>query len=253
MQGVFQVDEAGDRGSGCVEAGGELEDDELIVARHLTAAGRSRAYLGGAQVPAPVCAAITEHLIAIHGQSEQQRLAAADRQRQLLDRFAGEDLAGAAEPATGELYAERRTAAAELDRLRAEAQARAREIDLLRFGLEEIERVAPEPGEDVALAAEALRLQSADDLRLAAQAALAAVAGADDEAGGALTEVTVARKALDRAAARSGARRAGRPAGRDELPAGRRGRRSRPLSRHPGRRAGTAGVDRRRAGRTSPV
>ena len=61
--------------------------------------------------------------------------------------------------------------------------------------------MAPEPGEDVALAAETLRLQSADDLRLAAQAALAAVAGADDEAGGALTEVTVARKALDRAAA----------------------------------------------------
>ena len=145
----------------------------------------------------------------------------------------------------GELYAERRAAAAELDRLRAEAQARAREIDLLRFGLEEIERVAPEPGEDVALAAEALRLQSADDLRLAAQAALAAVAGADDEPGGALTEVTVARKALDRAAADRGARRAGPAAGRDELPAGRRRGRSRPLSRQPGRRAGTAGVDRR--------
>ena len=182
------------------DAGGELEDDELIVARHLTSAGRSRAYLGGAQVPAPVCAAITEQLIAIHGQSEQQRLAAADRPRQLLDRFAGEDLAVVLSR-FGELYAERRTAATELARLRAEAQARAREIDLLRFGLEEIERVAPEPGEDVALAAETLRLQSADDLRQAAQAALAAVAGADDEPGGALTEVTVARKVLDRAAA----------------------------------------------------
>ncbi len=181
------------------DAGGELEDDELIVARHLTSAGRSRAYVGGAQVPAPVCAAITEQLIAIHGQSEQQRLTAADRPRQLLDRFAGADLATVLSR-FGELYAERRTAAAELNRLRAEAQARAREIDLLRFGLEEIERVAPEPGEDVALAAEALRLQSADDLRLAAQGALAAVAGAEDEPGGALTEVTVARKVLDRAA-----------------------------------------------------
>jgi DNA repair protein RecN (Recombination protein N) len=183
-----------------LDAGGELEDDELIVARHLTTAGRSRAYVGGAQVPAPVCAAITDQLIAIHGQSEQQRLAAADRPRQLLDRFAGEDLAVVLSRFR-ELYAERRADAAELARLRAEAQARAREIDLLRFGLEEIERVAPEPGEDVALAAETLRLQSADDLRLAAQAALAAVAGADDEPGGALTEVTVARKALDRAAA----------------------------------------------------
>ncbi len=199
VQGVFRVAEPAIL-QRVHDAGGELEDDELIVARHLTSAGRSRAYVGGAQVPAPVCAAITEQLIAIHGQSEQQRLTAADRPRQLLDRFAGEDLAVVLSR-FGELYAERRTAATELTRLRAEAQARAREIDLLRFGLEEIERVAPEPGEDVALAAETLRLQSADDLRQAAQAALAAVAGAEDEPGGALTEVTVARKVLDRVAA----------------------------------------------------
>ena len=224
-----------------LDAGGELEDDELIVARHLTSAGRSRAYVGGAQVPAPVCAAITEQLIAIHGQSEQQRLAAADRPRQLLDRFAGEGLAGVLSRFR-ELYAERRADATELARLRAEAQARAREIDLLRFGLEEIERVAPEPGEDVALAAETLRLQSADDLRQAAQAALAAVAGGDDEAGGALTEVTVARKALDgRPPIRSSPNWP--PAGRDELSAGRRGGRS-ARSSTPGRGAGTVGVDR---------
>jgi DNA repair protein RecN (Recombination protein N) len=199
IQGVFRVAEPAIR-QRVQDAGGELEDDELIVARHLTSAGRSRAYVGGAQVPAPVCAAITEQLIAIHGQSEQQRLTAADRPRQLLDRFAGEDLAVVLSR-FGELYTERRSAATELTRLRAEAQARAREIDLLRFGLEEIERVAPELGEDVALAAETLRLQSADDLRQAAQAALAAVAGAEDEPGGALTEVTVARKVLDRATA----------------------------------------------------
>ena len=36
-------------------------------------------------------------------------------------------------------------------------QSRAREIDLLRFGLEEIERIGPGPAEDVALAAEAVR------------------------------------------------------------------------------------------------
>ena len=199
VQGVFRVAEPAIV-QRVHDAGGQLDDDELIVARHLTSAGRSRAYLGGAQVPAPVCAAITEQLIAIHGQSEQQRLAAADRPRQLLDRFAGEEL----EPVLSRfrrLYAERRADANELARLRAEAQARAREIDLLRFGLDEIERVAPAPGEDLALAAETLRLQSADDLRQAAQAALASVAGADDEPGGALSEVTLARKVLDRAAA----------------------------------------------------
>ena len=43
---------------------------------------------------------------------------------------------------------------------------------MLRFGLTEIEQVGPEAGEDIALAAEAARLHSADDLRIAAGAAL---------------------------------------------------------------------------------
>ena len=146
------------------EAGGQLDDDELIVARHVTSAGRSRAYVGGAQVPASVCAELTAALVRIHGQAEQERLTEADRQRQLLDRFAG---VPALEPLARytSLWAEDRAARTELAQLRAEAQRRAREIDLLRFGLDEIERIAPVSGEDVALAAEALRLQSADDLR----------------------------------------------------------------------------------------
>jgi DNA repair protein RecN (Recombination protein N) len=182
-----------------VEAGAELDDEELLVARHITAAGRSRAYLGGAQVPAPTCAAISEGLIAIHGQSEQTRLGTAERQRELLDRFAGEDLA-ATLARYREQYVQRRAAAAELDGLRSAAQARAREIDLLRFGLAEIERVNPVPGEDIALAAESRRLQSADDLRMVAQTALAHLAGADDEVGGALSQISAARKALDNGA-----------------------------------------------------
>jgi len=151
--------------------GGELDDDELIVARHVTAAGRSRAYLGGAQVPANVCAELTATLVKIHGQAEQERLTEADRQRELLDRFAGTPVL---EPLAkySTLWAEERGAQTELAQLRKQAQSRAREIDLLKFGLQEIERIGPAPGEDIALAAEAVRLQSADDLRDSAQSAV---------------------------------------------------------------------------------
>src|SRR4029453_1256902 len=137
------------------EVGGELDDDELIVARHVTAAGRSRAYLGGAQLPAAVCAELTAELVRIYGQAEQERLTEAERQRRLLDRFAG---AAVLEPLArySDLWSEDRAARTELAQLRAEAQSRAREIDLLRFGLEEIERIGPNPGEDVALAGEAI-------------------------------------------------------------------------------------------------
>jgi DNA repair protein RecN (Recombination protein N) len=182
-------------------AGGELDDDELIVARQVTTAGRSRAYLGGAQVPASVCADLTAAVVKIHGQAEQDRLTESDRQRQLLDRFAGSVVL---EPLArySDLWVEDRAARAELAKLQREAQSRAREIDLLSFGLEEIERIGPAPGEDVALAAEARRLQSADDLRDSAQSAVYALAGSDDEAGGALAMVYAARKAFEPAVSR---------------------------------------------------
>ena len=180
-----------------LDAGGDLDEDrELLVARHLTATGRSRAYLGGASVPAGLCAEVSAALVTIHGQADQVRLVESSRQRQLLDRFAGaavQDPLGAYEP----LWAESQQARATVAQLRAEAQARAREIDLLRFGLDEIERITPLPGEDSSLAAEATRLQAADDLQLAAQSAVVALAGSEDEAGGALAWLSSARKALE--------------------------------------------------------
>jgi DNA repair protein RecN (Recombination protein N) len=194
VEGRFRIDSPGLL-QRVAEAGGEMDDDELILARHVTAAGRSRAYLGGAQVPAAACAQLTAELVTIYGQAEQERLTEAERQRQLLDRFAG---AAVLEPLArySTLWSEDRAARSELVELRAEAQSRAREIDLLTFGLEEIERIGPAAGEDVALAAEATRLQSADDLREAAQSVVHALAGPDDEAGGALAMLFAARKAF---------------------------------------------------------
>jgi DNA repair protein RecN (Recombination protein N) len=200
VEGRFKIDNTA-LAEAVQEAGGQLDDDELIVARHVTSAGRSRAYVGGAQVPASVCAELTAALVRIHGQAEQERLTEADRQRQLLDRFAG---APALEPLASytSLWAEDRAARTELAKLRAEAQRRAREVDLLKFGLDEIERIAPASGEDVALAAEALRLQSADDLRDSAELAVQALAGPDDEPGGALAMLYAARKVFESAVSR---------------------------------------------------
>ncbi len=184
------------------EAGGMLDDDELLICRQVAAAGRSRAMLGGAQVPLSVAAEVGGALITIHGQSEQQRLATAERQRHVLDRAAGPLLAGVMERYQI-TYEQRRTAMAELTRLQAEARERAREQDLLRFGLDEIAAVDPQPGEDQALEAEARRLQAVDDLRLAAREAALALAGDDDtaeDAVSALSQAAAARKALERAA-----------------------------------------------------
>ncbi len=180
-----------------VGAGGQLDEDgELLLARHLTPTGRSRAYLGGASVPAGLCAEVAANLVTIHGQADQVRLVEPGHQRHLLDRFAGTAVLDPLAAYRG-LWAECQAARAEVALLLADTQARAREVDLLRFGLEEIARVNPLPGEDASLASEASRLQAADDLRMAAQSAVVALAGSEDEAGGALAWLSSARKALE--------------------------------------------------------
>ncbi len=160
------------------ELGGTVDGDEVIVARQVSA-GRSRSFVGGAAVPLNTASGLVESWATIHGQSEQVRLASADRQRAVVDRFGGSSLV----ELVGEYragYARRRTLTSELETLTTRAQERARELDLLSFGIAEIEAVAPEPGEDVALADEARRLQSGDDVRLGLIAALAALSGDDD-------------------------------------------------------------------------
>src|SRR5690606_13596377 len=79
---------------------------------------------------------------------------------------------------------------------RAGLRERAREADVLRFGLEEVAAVEPVPGEDVALAAEEARLGHADTLRTAAEVARSALSG-DGDAPDVLGLVATARRELD--------------------------------------------------------
>mgnify|MGYP000498539193 FL=1 len=180
-----------------VEAlGGDLDDGvELATLRQVSSQGRSRATVGGAQVPVSTLAGLLAELATIHGQSEQVRLSSPERQRELLDAFAA--------PAALEDYrrdfAEHRRITEELARLEAEAMNRAREIDVLRFGLEEIAAVNPQEGEDEALAAEAVRLADADDLKALAMTARGALSGSEEDLDtpSVLGLVGVARKALE--------------------------------------------------------
>ncbi|MGC4154993.1 MAG: DNA repair protein RecN [Propionicimonas sp.] len=176
VEGRFEVDPA--TGEAVAELGGEVEEGGVLVARQLSAS-RSRMTLGGAQIPAGAGQQLVGEWVTVHGQSEQLRLGTAERQREVLDAHAGAALAAELEPYR-ERYERRRRLAAELDELTGLAQTRLRELDLLRFGLEEIARVDPQPGEDVALAAEARLLQSVDDVRLAVHTAMVALAGDED-------------------------------------------------------------------------
>ncbi|KUP95264.1 DNA repair protein RecN [Thermobifida cellulosilytica] len=158
------------------EAGGELDEGTLIISRSVSAEGRSRASLGGRSVPVSLLAYLADDLVAVHGQSDQQRLLRTDRQRAALDRYAGDAL-NATLGAYTAAYRKHQEVEAELTELTTRARERAQEADLLRFGVEEIAAAELRPGEDEELLAEETRLAHADALRLAATTAHEALVG----------------------------------------------------------------------------
>ncbi len=195
VEGVVRVTALPDFAAAIEDAGGTVEDDHVVLARNVSAEGRSRAFAGGASVPVSVLAGLAEPLVALHGQSDQHRLLAPRAQRDALDRFAGDEVV---RPLAR--YAEQRerllAVEAELAEVTRAARERAREADLLRFGLDEIAAVEPRPGEDVELAAEEARLGYADTLRTAAEQAREALSSEQGDPD-ALAAAAAARTALD--------------------------------------------------------
>jgi DNA repair protein RecN (Recombination protein N) len=195
VEGVVRVGDLASFAAAVEGAGGEVEDDRVVLARNVSAEGRSRAFVGGASVPVSALAGIAEPLVAVHGQSDQHRLLRARAQREALDRFGGADTAALLDT-YADLYRRLEATERELDEVVTTARDRAREADVLRFGLGEIEAVSPEPGEDAALAAEESRLGYADTLRAAAEQAREALSSEQDQPD-ALATTAAARGQLD--------------------------------------------------------
>jgi DNA repair protein RecN (Recombination protein N) len=205
VEGRLRVEPDGEVARHVGEAGGDLDDDgsALLLHRAVSAEGRSRAFAGGRSVPVSLLTYLSDDLVAVHGQADQQQLLKPGRQLAALDRFAGQAVASVLGPYQ-RAYASHRAVRQELDDLTTQARERAREAGDLRAGLAEIERVAPQEGEDIGLHAEAERLSNADALHGAATAAHEALAsdpssGSYDSAD-ALTLLSAARQALEAAA-----------------------------------------------------
>ncbi|UGY90615.1 DNA repair protein RecN [Streptomyces gobiensis] len=180
------------------EAGAELDEGALLISRTVSAEGRSRAHVGGRSAPVGLLTELSDDLVAVHGQTDQQGLLRPARQRQALDRYAGEAVSVPL-AAYAEAYKRLRAVTAELTELTTRARERAQEADLLRFGLDEIAAAEPRAGEDTELAAEAERLGHAEALASAATTAHGALAGdpADSEGVDAATLVAGAHRALE--------------------------------------------------------
>ncbi|CAN5574332.1 DNA repair protein RecN [soil metagenome] len=153
------------------------EGDEVVPTRVVPAEGRSRAYVNGRLSTVSTLTEIARPLVDLHGQHAHQSLLAAATQRAALDRFGHVDL----EPLRS-ARARVTELDAELATLGGDERARAREIDLLRFQVSELDRAELRgPDEDTELAAEEELLADAVAHRDAGSRAVELLA--DDDGG----------------------------------------------------------------------
>jgi DNA repair protein RecN (Recombination protein N) len=165
-----------------------VDDEEVILGRVVPQVGRSRAYVDGRLAPASALGEWGTRLVDLHGQHAHQSLLATATQREALDRFGSVDLLPL-------LAAKRRLADLDggLAELGGDERARAREIDLLRFQVAELDAARlDDPGEDAALTAEEDALADA----VAHQEAAAATADFIGGEGGALDAIGSAVAAI---------------------------------------------------------
>ena len=167
-------------------------EEEVILARAVPARGRSQAWVDGRMAPVSALAEAGARLVDLHGQHAHQSLLDASAQRHALDAFARID--------TGPLaaaLARCRALRGELEGLGGDERARAREADLLRYQLAEIDGAALAGAhEDDELAAEEERLAEAGAHREAATVALGALDGAEGASATVVDLAGAARAAL---------------------------------------------------------
>jgi DNA repair protein RecN (Recombination protein N) len=168
--------------------------EELVLARRVSAEGRTRAYLGGRAAAAGDLRQAGEALLSFYGQHEHRRLTLASAQLEILDGFCGPGQA-ARRAAWAAAHARERALRARLGELRERAGARDRELDLLDWELQEIEDAAPSETEEEALAGERERLRHLEGLRLACARGLAALA--PEDGGGVAAATAAAAAALE--------------------------------------------------------
>ena len=177
---------------------GELladDADELVLARRVSAEGRTRAYVNGRSATAADLRDIGGALLSFYGQHEHRRLTLASSQLAILDGFCGPGQAARREAFAG-VYARERLLREQLEALRELAGARDRELDLLEWELEEIDTAAPSEAEEAGLVAERERLRNLEGLRLAAAGGIEALAP-DSGEGGATAALAGAAHALE--------------------------------------------------------
>lgn len=135
-----------------------VEEGELILSRSFNRNGKSTILANDQPIPLKALKEIGQHLADIHGQYSNQRLLDADTHHEYLDTYNIEGQI--AYKAYLDAYKVYKQAKQDVDHLQENMSERARELDMLRYQIDEIEEAGLAIGEDVSIAEELKRLDS---------------------------------------------------------------------------------------------
>ncbi|MBV6631857.1 MAG: DNA repair protein RecN [Alphaproteobacteria bacterium] len=165
--------------------------DDLILRRVITRDGRSRAFVNDQPVSVGTLKTIGQHLVEVHGQFETQGLLEPAAHASLLDSFGGLDKKRVKVAGAWDSWRQAETAKEQLEAEIARARA---EEDYTRHALSELDELAPETGEELALADRRTQLMHREKVREGLSTAASDLAG-DAGAGRAMA---TARRLLER-------------------------------------------------------
>ena len=175
------------------EVGASIDGGALILTRSVNSDGKSKAIAGGTTVPASTLASLADHLIEIHGQAANHQIVKPARQRELLDRFGGAEIADALSSYSLS-YREYLDLKDRIKSMKANASKRDGEIAAIEEFYQAWVGLKAVRGEHSATEDELLRLSSVEDLRIASSGALDLI---DNDGVGALSNIVSARKYLE--------------------------------------------------------
>ena len=175
------------------DLGLEVEDGTLAISRNVTKDGKSKAVASGVAVSASTLSEASAHLIEIHGQSSGLSITKGSRQRELLDRFAGETLSKNLLVYQENLN-EYTSIKSRISELKKNAATREEALASLELFSKTISKLSPKANEFKSIDDEVSKLSSVEELRVAITFALAAL---ESEDSGAINSLGQAKKSLD--------------------------------------------------------
>ena len=193
VEAVFNLNE-GDAAFAALDALGiEYDGNELILSRELSAAGRNACRVNGTLVPVASLKSVSDTLVDIHGQLEHQALLDAENHISYLDAYCHAESLPIIEKIDA-IVSRRNELMLKRNSGFASEREREREMDMLRYQIEEIASANLEVGEEERLSAEKTVLLNAERIRTALETAHMALSGAEE--GSALSAIDTARRSM---------------------------------------------------------